>query len=353
MDENYRGLRRSVFIPTILIIVGVVLLLINFGIVSGDVWDIIFRLWPILLIALGLDSALKGEGLVGPIFIIGIGTTFLFSTLGFLDITIWELILTLWPLFLIAIGLDIALGRRSVVWSLFAVLIFLLVVIGSIWLLFSPVAGSPAEEDIYQPMEGATQAQLFIEPAVGTLVIKSQQNEDSLIEGEVRLAKREGVSSEFSVIDGTATFSLNSTGFVFFSIPSQKHPWTWNLSLSSEIPLDLQVKLGVGVSHIDLTDLQVQQLDVNVSVGETRLILPTQGIVEVRIENAIGTTTIVLPPTMAMSLTADTGLVSIYVPEDFVIQGDIYVSPDYAAAGDRIELNVNQAIGVVRVVYQD
>ena len=353
MDENYRGLRRSVFIPVILIIVGVVLLLINFGIVSGGAWDIIFRLWPVLLIALGLDSAIKGEGLVGPIFIIGIGTTFLLSTLGFLDITIWELILTLWPLFLIAIGLDIALGRRSIVRSLIAVLIFLLIVIGSIWLLFSPVAGSPAEEDIYQPMEEATQAKLFIEPAVGTLLIKSQQNEDTLIEGEVRLAKREGVSSEFYVIDGTATFSLRSTGFVFYSIPGQKQPWTWNLALSAEIPLDLQVKLGVGVSHIDLTDLQAQQLDVNVSVGETRLTLPTQGILEARIEKAIGSTTIVLPPTMAMSLTADTGLVLIHVPENFVIQDNVYVSPDYATAEDRIELSVNQAIGVVRVVYQD
>jgi hypothetical protein len=353
MEENHRRYRRSVFIPLILIVLGVVLLLYNFGLISGDAWEIIFRLWPVLLVALGLDSVLRGEGLVGPIFIIGIGAAFLSSTLGFLDITVWELILTLWPLFLIAIGLDIALGHRSIAWSLVAVSVFLLVLIGAIWLLFSPVADNRVGEDIYQPLEGATLAKLVIEPAVGTLVIQSHQDEEVLIEGEVRLARRESVSSEFNIVNGIATFTLRSTGFVFFAFPGEKQPWNWNLALSQDIPLDLKIAMGAGVSQIDLTDLHINHLDLNVSVGETRLILPQNGNLQATIENAIGSTTIILPPSMSMRLTADTGLATIQVPGDFEHQEDVYSSPGYDSAENRIDLNINQAIGVVRVKYAD
>jgi hypothetical protein len=39
----------------ILIGLGVVFLLNNPGILNWSVWDVIFRLWPVLLIAAGLD----------------------------------------------------------------------------------------------------------------------------------------------------------------------------------------------------------------------------------------------------------------------------------------------------------
>jgi len=44
------------FIALLLIIIGTLFLLKNLGIVTGNVWDI---LWPIILIALGFYIALK------------------------------------------------------------------------------------------------------------------------------------------------------------------------------------------------------------------------------------------------------------------------------------------------------
>ena len=41
--------------PTILIAMGVIFLLNNLGLVSWDIWGTLLQLWPILLIALGLD----------------------------------------------------------------------------------------------------------------------------------------------------------------------------------------------------------------------------------------------------------------------------------------------------------
>ena len=41
------------FWPIILIGVGVILLLNNLGVIMGSPWEVIWRLWPVLLIALG------------------------------------------------------------------------------------------------------------------------------------------------------------------------------------------------------------------------------------------------------------------------------------------------------------
>jgi hypothetical protein len=97
----------------ILIAIGVIFLLSNLGIVSGDIWQNLVRFWPLLLIAIGLDSIYRGEGLVGAAFMIGVGTVFLLANLGYLALDVWSLILRLWPLLLVAIGFDIIIGRRS------------------------------------------------------------------------------------------------------------------------------------------------------------------------------------------------------------------------------------------------
>jgi len=57
--QNQRGVR--LFWPIILIGVGSILLLTNLGVITGNPWTIIFQLWPVLLIALGLEILLGGS----------------------------------------------------------------------------------------------------------------------------------------------------------------------------------------------------------------------------------------------------------------------------------------------------
>lgn len=65
------------------IAVGCVLLLNNFGILSWDVWDILWRFWPLLIILLGLNLIFGKRGMgriiVTIIGIILIGLVFVFS----------------------------------------------------------------------------------------------------------------------------------------------------------------------------------------------------------------------------------------------------------------------------------
>ena len=120
--------RSSLFGPLLLIALGIVFLLSNLRVLQGDIWETILRLWPVILIVVGLDSIYKREGLVGAIFIIGLGVVFLLANFGLLAVDVWTLLLSLWPVLLVAIGIDLVIGRRSL-WASLAGLVVLLAIL--------------------------------------------------------------------------------------------------------------------------------------------------------------------------------------------------------------------------------
>ena len=58
-----RRRRGSLFGPLLLIALGIIFLLNNVNVLQGDVWNTILRLWPLILIVIGLDSLYQRQGL--------------------------------------------------------------------------------------------------------------------------------------------------------------------------------------------------------------------------------------------------------------------------------------------------
>lgn len=352
MSEEKRTNRRSIFFPAILIILGIIFLLNNIGVLADNVWDNILQLWPILLIALGIDGVLQRQSIVGPVFLIGLGLVFLLANYGYLALNVWELVLRLWPILLIAIGLDIVIGRRSFLLSLVGLAIALLLLVGALWLFDVRMESGQVlnSEQVSQALDGASQARVTVAPAVGSLRLTAMSDPDGLISGSVRRVGNETVTTDYSVIDETANYSLRGTAGLFFTATAA---WTWDLALTPAIPIDLETSLGAGQSLIDLTNLDISALDVNLGVGETIVVLPGEGTFEGRVNSAIGQTVIRVPPEMAVRINADTGIANISVPSDFERQEDVYTSPGFDTADNRIELQVDQAIGNVEVRYTE
>jgi hypothetical protein len=110
-------------------------------------------------------------GFVGPTILIGIGILLLLSNLGMLQWSVWETIGRLWPILLIAAGLDTLVGRRSAVGSLLSALIVLALIAGGVWLIAAPagtLAFAPGREfsgqDVSQSLDGARLAEISIRP---------------------------------------------------------------------------------------------------------------------------------------------------------------------------------------------
>ena len=64
-------------------------------------------------------------GLVGPAILVALGVVLLLNNLGYLGWGVWETLVRLWPLLLIAIGLDLMIGRRTILGSALVALLVL------------------------------------------------------------------------------------------------------------------------------------------------------------------------------------------------------------------------------------
>jgi hypothetical protein len=97
---------------------------------------------------------------------------FLLNNFGYLVLDVWQVILSLWPVLLIAIGFDILIGRRSWFLSLVGVVIVLAILVGSIGLM-SNKAYAMAGQEISYPIEGVEQAEMDFNIPVGTMALKA------------------------------------------------------------------------------------------------------------------------------------------------------------------------------------
>jgi len=289
--------------------------------------------------------------LVGPVILIGLGVIFLLNNMGVLAWSVWEVIFRLWPILLVAAGLEIILSRLSAWGSLLALVLTVAIFAGALWLIEPDIGTAQvvAGEEVRQALGEATQARVVIEPGVGALYIEALPESANLVEGTIRVGRGLRVKRHFAVTGETATFILQTEGTTFGPFTGWADRWNWELGLAPEVPLELEIGLGVGLADVDLTGLTVDDLEVSMGVGRTTVTLPEEGRFYAKIEGAIGETVVVIPAGMAARIRVDTGLAVSDLPDSYQQRGDIYTSPDYDSADDRVDLEVDQAIGRVTV----
>ncbi len=297
-----------------------------------------------------MDNKVRRGSIVGPVILIGLGIIFLLNNQGILPWSVWEVILRLWPVLLIALGLDLLLGRRSIWGSLLALILTLAVLAAALWL--SGARTEPGKilqtEDIKELLNGAKQAKIILAPAIGTLRIRAAAQSATLALGEIHHGRNEEVRRNFSLDDKTATFILRSRAGLGPIIGGWGDEG-WDIQLAPHVPLDLETRLGVGDSELDLAGMKVNNLEVRMGVGRTLVALPSQGRFQARIHGGVGETVVVIPSRLESHIQVKTGLGSSHLAPVFERKGNDYYSPGYDRAKDRVDLEVNQALGNISI----
>ena len=296
----------------------------------------------------------RRSGIVGPVILIGAGIIFLMTNLGMLNWTIWETLFRLWPVLLIAIGLDILIGRRSMLGSLLIV-VLLFGVLGAAILVSAsgtPLSGQAlTSETVSQPLDGATRADVEISPGVAELRIDAASESADLVQGTVAFGRGERITADHSKSGDTMHFTLHNDGVpsIWWPGAGSWHNKIWDLKLSRDVPIQLKLNGGVGQSTVDLSHLKVTQLDVNTGVGQSTITLPRMGQVEATIDAGVGEVTVIIPAGMPARIRVSGGLGQTDVNGNFQRNGDEYVSPGYDSATDRVNLQISGGIGRVTV----
>ena len=297
----------------------------------------------------------RQRGLVGPIILIGLGVIFLLNNLGLLGWGIWDVFFRLWPVLLIAIGLDILLGRRAPVFSLLVGLVLIAVFGAAIALsgMWMPGATTLSNTTIAQPLDGAQRANVELQVGVGTLRLSEMNEPDGLIAGTVQVGPDERVTRSFSVNDGTAMYALRYESNRFFNWGQRSGDNNlWTLRLNPDVPLHLRIDSGVGMTDANLARLRLTALDIHTGVGQTIATLPAQGDLPVTIEGGVGETILTIPQGMAARITVEQGLGNVQVIGNYQHQDHRYISPAYNSATNRVDVQVKTGVGSIVIREQ-
>jgi hypothetical protein len=354
MEESHRP--YSIFWPLLLIAAGIFLLLNALGFIQADFWGLLVRLWPLLFIAGGLDSLYRRESFVGPILFIGLGTVILLANLGYLQLVSWTVLLRLWPVLLIAFGLDILIGHRSIWSAVVGVTLGLLLVVGVFWYASTlpEVRAGVETEALVQDLQGAEEASADLNQIFGEMIIHGGAAEGNLIDGEMQLGRNQTYTTDYRVSNGRGIYSLDSTtvdAYVPFLNPATSLVSQFNLT--NLIPLTLDSDLVIGVQNVDLSELMIERFDITVVIGQNTIVIGSDTKVEGNASAVIGQVLIRVPRDTALRVRLDTALTGTSYPQDYERDDDIVYSPAAGLDGAAANLEINVPLGSVRIEYID
>jgi hypothetical protein len=291
---------------------------------------------------------------LGAVLLLLVGGILLLNVLGTLEWSIWWSVLKLWPLLLIAAGLDLLLSR-SMLGALLSTIVVLVLAVAALWLMSSgAIGGELVTEQIQKPLGESTRASISIEPVVGTLRIGAAAESANLVEGTVSLGEGEEIVQKLAEVAGVATYTLSTEETSWNAFPGGwDQTRVWELGLSPGASLSLEADMAVGNYELDLTGLAVESLHAEMGLGRIKVVLPATGRFDVSVSQGLGAVEIVVPKGMAVRIETDTALAGRRMPDDLVKEEEFYTSPGYADATNRAEIDAAVAMGMLTVRYQE
>lgn len=284
---------------------------------------------------------------VGPLILILIGVIVLLGNAGALPIGAGDLLLRLWPLILVAVGLQGLFGRRSAVGAVLVVVLTAGLGAGVVW--YSVTTGaigtSPLEmRAISQSLDGATEADVTINLSMGRLTVGILMDSPNLLEGSV--TEGDGLTARATprVSGRTLRYTLESEGFIFLPGGSPE----WVLNLNGRVPLQLRIDHSLGDAAIDLSGLSLSRAIIDTSVGESTITVPRSGRPTVEIDHSVGGLRVLVPEGMDARIRVDTGIGGLDIAPRFRKVGDdAYETAGYPSADDRVSIIIDHSIGEV------
>jgi hypothetical protein len=206
-------------------------------------------------------------------------------------------------------------------------------------------------EAINRPLADVDRASVSIEAGVAELTLGALGGPGVLIEGTADVPERSSLETQYRVSGGTAFVSYREEDDRgTFVIPVAKGSPHWDLALTREVPLDLDVETGVGEARLELSSLRVEKLELTAGVGKTEVTLPARGLVVARIESGIGSVHVNVPAGMEVRVRSETGLGHLDMRGRALEGSDgDFRTAGYDDAANRVDLEVKSGIGSVVV----
>ncbi len=290
----------------------------------------------------------KGGSLVFPVLLIVLGVLFLLDNIGITNGIDWDTVLKMWPVIIIAVGLEILFGRRISFGAAFLTVLLVIIAGSAVWW------GVVADDDkrlrhIDWEMDGIERAEVDLNVGAGELNLRGFSDMANLLEADLELYGMD-VRDNLKINGDVARGWIRHDKDVFFAtgIFGGKSN-DWDLRLNTRVRWEMDVDVGAGEVQLDLYDLRVSYLDVHLGAGEIDLTLPERGTVKGSVDGGIGSITINVPQGVQARFRVERGLSDLTIGSRFSRRGDYYETNDFSRAESYIEMDIDIGIGDITI----
>ena len=236
-------------------------------------------------------GTLEYRSLFWPIVLIGAGVVWLLNNMGVISTEQISVIGRIWPLFLIAIGLDILIGRRSLVLSG-------LIAVGTVVLIVALMLAGPSmglatgfnfgftfhlgggeqidasgvmTRSVDAPAEGIESATVRVHVPIEAVSITAlPAGAANAFEADIEYIDQ----LNYSATGNNGNLNVRLEERVLNKTYVGSDPLTWDVRLSQDIPTDLGLEVSAGSIEADLSALDLTDLALDVSSGSMQVDLP-------------------------------------------------------------------------------
>lgn len=260
----------------------------------------------------------------------------------------------LWPVVLIALGVDMLLGGKHR-----AIVVAVALVIGAALLLsegvrgvFGGASGTSSGghlESVSVPLRDAQSTHIELDSGVGRVVLGVARGSQMALEGTVQPARGERFSQTVQMRGSVLEIDIDSRTSGPSAITGLGgRGGEWRLDVSDRVPVTIDYDGGVGESILDLRGLDLTGLDLDAGVGAVQVTLPESGNYEASIDAGVGEVTVRVPDGASVRFSVSTGLGGVSVAVGFERPGNnVYFSPGYSTSGPSANVSISGGVGAI------
>lgn len=208
------------------------------------------------------------------------------------------------------------------------------------------VIGKEKHTDILVEKDKAKQLDIILNAGIGQLNVYGGANE--WVEGEATYNSDElkpKVKYKLTGKKGKVTIEQSKKDLSISKLNNIKS--IWDLDLTDEIPINLEVNTGASETYLDLQGLQLNNLDIHAGVGDITVDLSGnwQESFNVDLEMGVGQSTIILPKDVGVKIKSSKGIGQSNFT-GFISEGNgVYVNEAFKDADVRIIVNTELGVG--------
>lgn len=201
-------------------------------------------------------------------------------------------------------------------------------------------------------LEGAERVIVRLDVGIGAFHIKS--GSDALMEAEFEynIAEWEPEVS-YKVTDGTGRLTIRQPSLGPKSVPDDAKS-EWTLVLNKDVPLELDIDMGVGKARLFLGDLWLTDLSVDHGVGDLYIDLSgdKKDDLYASLEGGVGKIVLTVPESVGARVDVDTGIGSVNT-HGLRKRGGALVNDAYGETDVTVDVSLDAGIGSITVETSD